>query len=124
MAGAGGLRGRAPPTVAEDQRARWTGAQWELSALPAAPAVVPAPVPSLVSLLGFQLALLRRGDLAAADQAVAALTGADAAEAQLWWAKSVVISRGDPLVATVAGAAGLSDATVDALFVDASLPLR
>lgn len=120
----GGAVDAAPPTVPAGQRARWTGAKWELNTLPAAPADGPVLVPSVVSLLGFQIALLRRGDLAAADHAVAALTGADAAEAQLWWAKAPVIARGDSLVATVAGAAGLSDTTVDALFVAASLPLR
>lgn len=100
----------------DDVRAGWTydGTNW------AAPAPVPTPVPSVVSMRQARLALLQAGKLAEVNAAIAALPSPDKEQAQIEWEYATEVERDSALVAQLAPALGLNAAALDALFTTAA----
>lgn len=76
----------------------------------------PAPVPQSVTRAQAKLALNAAGLLSSADGAIANA----GTEAQIYWADASVFERSHPLIASIGGALGLSEAQIDALFQDAA----
>lgn len=77
--------------------------------------VVPA-VPDSVTMRQARLALLQSGLLAQVNSAVAAMPGAAGDTARIEWEFSSTVERNRPLVQSLVGALGLTDAQLDDLF--------
>ena len=81
---------------------------------------VPMPVtprcPELVTMRQARLALNEAGKLAEVNAAVASLSGTSGDAARIEWEFSSTVERHRPLVTTLAGVLGLTDAQLDALF--------
>jgi hypothetical protein len=88
--------------------------------VPEVPPVVVAGVPQSVTMRQAQLALLGAGLLDTVNAAIAAMAGDAGRAAQITWATSSAVERGNPLIAALAGALGLTDAAIDALFIQAA----
>lgn len=77
--------------------------------------VVPA-VPEVVTMRQARLALLQSGLLAQVNTAVAAMPGAAGDAARIEWEFSSTVERNRPLVQSLVGALGMTDAQLDDLF--------
>lgn len=78
--------------------------------------VAGASVPGSVTPAQAHIALSRAGLLDTVNSAIAALSGQDGIEVQIWWAKAEEIRRDNPHLASVAVGLGLSSDQVDDLF--------
>lgn len=77
----------------------------------------PGYVPPFITMAQARVVLHRAGLLSAVEAAVAAAGG----EVQIAWEYSQTVSRQSALIAALAPALGLSDATLDQLFRDAAV---
>jgi len=104
--------------IADDGNAR-IGGSWDGSAFhpPPPPAVV---VPASVTMRQARLALLGAGKLAEVDAAIDMLPSPQKDAARIEWEYAAVVERTSPLIATLGPALGLSEAALDALFVQAA----
>lgn len=84
------------------------------------PAPPPPGPPSVVTMRQARLALLQAGKLAGVAQAIAALPSPAKESAQIEWEYSTEVRRDWPVVQALAPALGMSDADLDALFIQAS----
>ena len=83
-----------------------------------APYVAPqAQAPQSISMRQARRALLAAGLLATVNAGISAMPEAD----QIEWEFATTVQRASPLVATLASALGLDDATLDALFTQGAL---
>lgn len=84
--------------------------------------VVPAPpsAPRVVTMRQARLALLQAGKLAAVNQALATLPGAQGEAARIEWEFAATVERGSELVTMLAGALSLSANDLEALFTTAA----
>lgn len=80
----------------------------------------PPPVPSVVDMAQARLALLQAGLYDAVQAAVAGLPGAAGDAARIEWEFRATVRRDSPLVASLAGALGLTSQQLDDLFTLAS----
>lgn len=108
-------------TTVGELRANWDGAAWvDLPyAVPTAPPVR-LPCPHSVTMRQARLALLGVGLLDDVETAIAAMSEPAKSAALIEWNVSNELLRGNPLVAALGPALGLSDAQVDALFIAAA----
>lgn len=89
--------------------------------LPPFPAYeAPSTVPLRVTARQAQLCLLQSGYLPQVQTVINALPPAVKTAAQITWDKSLYLDRDNPMLATLAAAIGLTDAQIDALFVQAA----
>ena len=79
-----------------------------------------ARVPQSITMRQARLALLGAGLLANVDAAIASLPDPEKSAAQIEWEYAAVVQRNAGLVPAMAGALGLDDAGLDALFVAAA----
>lgn len=79
--------------------------------------IPPAPVPASITPLQARKALRAAGLFASVTQAMASMSD----EELETWEYALAIERNDPLLVTVAADLGLTEAQVDALFVQASV---
>lgn len=79
----------------------------------------PRPV-TVVTMRQARLALLAAGLLDAVDAAIAGMPGNQGAAARIEWEYATTLDRSWPLVTALAGALGLDDAQLDALFEQAA----
>ncbi len=115
-----------PPTLSTStvpgaDRANWTGYAWDV--LPYAAPVIdeaPPPVPAAVTMRQARIALFGAGLLASVDAAIDTLSEPTKTLARIEWEYSNELQRGNALVAALTPALGLTDAQVDALFVQAA----
>lgn len=91
---------------------RWDGSSWQ----PYAPVIVP----SEVSMMQARLALLQTGLLDQVDAQIAAMTDPPRIASKIRWEFATAVRRDDPLVAELGAALGLSQAQLDALFIQAA----
>jgi hypothetical protein len=77
----------------------------------------PPPIPQSVTRAQAKLALNAAGLLSGAEAAIANA----GAEAQIYWADASVFERAHPLIASIGGALGLSEAQIDDLFIAAGV---
>jgi len=77
-------------------------------------------VPQRVPMADAQIVLLRAGLLQKVQDALDAMPSPEGDEARIRWAKDQYIRRDNPLVVSVQGALGMTDADIDALFVAAA----
>lgn len=110
--------------VTEEQASGWvnyraTDARDGVEPAPPAPPA-PALVPQQVTLRQARLALLGAGKLQGVDAAIDALPSPQREAARIEWDYARDVERGSPVVAMMAGALGLGDAELDALFIAAS----
>ena len=128
----------APPAIPEGQRARWTGAGWQLEDIPPPagpivgdPATAWHRVPALALINAASAAgwitedeadawAARSALPAAVADVLATLPDAERRPIRRRVLAMTVAERADPLVAAVAHAAGAGDAAVDALFREAA----
>jgi hypothetical protein len=107
----------APADVAAKCAEVWTVeviAAWQAQLTGAQP---PAPViPASVTMRQARLALLKTGLLATVNQAVSALPGAAGEAARIEWEFSSTVERNRPLVQSLVGVLGITDAQLDELF--------
>lgn len=85
----------------------WDGTKW----VPA-----PPPVPAVVTMRQVRLALLQSGMLTQVNTAVANMPGAAGDAARIEWGFSSTVERNHPLVQSLIGALGMTDAQLDGLF--------
>ncbi len=85
----------------------WNGSSW---------VAAPLPVPAVVTMRQARLALLQSGMLSQVNTAVAAMPGASGDAARIEWEFSSTVERNRPLVQSLVGALGLTDAQLDDLF--------
>lgn len=85
----------------------WNGSTW----MP-----VPLPVPEVVTMRQARLALLQSGLLAQVNTAVSSMTGAAGDAARIEWEFSSTVERNLPLVQSLTGVLGLTEAQIDDLF--------
>jgi hypothetical protein len=78
------------------------------------------PAPKVVTMRQARLALLGAGLLTTADQAIAAMTGAEGDAARIEWEYSMDVRRDSGLVGSMITALALTGEQVDALFVIAA----
>lgn len=90
---------------------------------PALPEYVPVvdPVPEVVSMRQARLALHAAGLLDAVAAEIVSMPGTDGEQARIEWEYAQDIRRDWPVVAAAAGALGLSDEQLDALFRTAAI---
>lgn len=74
-------------------------------------------VPQSVTMRQARLALLQQGLLATVNTAVAAMPGAAGEAARIEWEFSSTVERDRPLVQSLIGALGLTEAQLDSLFL-------
>jgi len=80
----------------------------------------PVPVPAAVTMRQARIALYGAGLLSSVDAAIDALPEPTKTLARIEWEYSNELQRGNALVAALTPALGLTDAQVDALFVQAA----
>ena len=80
----------------------------------------PQLVPQSVTMRQARLALLQAGKLQAVNNAIAAMTGAEGEAARIEWDYSNEVRRTQPLTIALAQAIGMTEAEMDALFVEAA----
>lgn len=78
------------------------------------------PPPSIVSMRQARLALLHAGKLQAVNNAIAAMQGPQGEAARIEWDYSNEVRRTQTLTIALAQAIGMTDAEMDALFVEAA----
>lgn len=79
-----------------------------------------ARIPHSVTMRQARLALLAVGRLADVSGALAALPEPDRSAAEIEWEYALTVERNSPLTVMLAAALALTDAEIDALFVDAA----
>ena len=79
-----------------------------------------SPVPQQVTMRKARLALLGAGLLSSIDAAIAALPSPQKEEAQIEWEYSGEVQRHNGFVSLLAPSLGLTDAQIDALFIEAA----
>lgn len=79
-------------------------------------AVLPDPVPEVVTMRQARLALLQSGLLATVQSAVDAMPGAEGDAARIEWEFSSTVERNRPLVQSLGAALSLTEAQLDDLF--------
>ena len=84
------------------------------------PPVPPVPVPAAVTMRQARLALLGAGKLAGVTAAINALPSPQKEAAQIEWEYSQTVERNRGFVLLLSAALGLTDAQMDALFVNAA----
>lgn len=100
-----------PPQPSAD--AVWLNGEWVLPDPPG--------VPTSVSPYQFRLCLLRRGvSMASVDAMIDALPQPARDEARVAWEYGLEVRRDHPLVSQFAAALGMTEAQVDAAFVEAA----
>jgi len=77
-------------------------------------------IPQQVTMRQARLALLHAGLLADVDTAIARLPDPDRSAAQIEWEYAAVVQRTSGLVPAMGAALGMTEAQLDALFVEAS----
>ena len=90
-------------------------AEFEASRMPG-----PPPVPHVVTMRQARLALLGAGLLATVNSTIAGMTGMTGDAARIEWEFSSEVKRGQPLIASLAPLLSLTDAQIDALFIQAA----
>lgn len=113
------------PEVPEGFRAKWTGAGFDMEAIPVDPEPEPEPepepgVPTVVTMRQARLALHAAGLLHLVDAALDNLEEPHKTTARIEWEYSQEVQRGKPIVQMLAPALGLSEADLDTLFTEAS----
>lgn len=103
-----------PPPTTGAEVAKWTAEGWQI--LAAAPQAPPAPIPQSVTMRQARLALLGAGLLSMVETAIGGAGPAAAIE----WEYAQEVQRASGLVPAMATALGLTDAQIDALFVQAA----
>lgn len=94
----------------------WRGTAWELvQAVPAA-----AQVPTQVTMRQARLALLGAGLLSQVNAAIASLPSPQKEAAQIDWEFAATVDRSFGLVPAMGAALGMTNAQLDALFVQAA----
>lgn len=88
--------------------------------LPAEDHSQPVFAPSAVDMRQARLALLGAGLLTAVNDALAVMPGIEGEAARIEWEFAAQVVRESPLVAGLAGALGLTEAQLDALFIAAA----
>lgn len=89
----------------------------EIEAIKAAiPSGLPPSVPEVVTMRQARLALLQTGMLTSVSSAVAVMPGDAGEAARIEWEFSSTVERNRPLVQSLIGALGLTEAQLDALF--------
>lgn len=78
------------------------------------------PPPSVVSMRQARLALLRAGKLQQVNNAIASMQGMEGEAARIEWDYSNEVRRNQPLTIALAHAIGMTEAEMDALFVEAA----
>lgn len=78
--------------------------------------VIPAPIPTIVSMRQARLALLQSGLLSSVDAAIATLPSPQKEAAQIEWEYSQEVHRDKALVGMLAPALGLNESQLDDLF--------
>lgn len=76
----------------------------------------PPPIPEVVTMRQARLALLQSGLLAQVNTAIANMSGIDGDAARIEWEFSNTVERNQPLVQSLIGALGLTEAQLDDLF--------
>ena len=104
----------APPALTGSQVARWIATSWEV--LQEHPVAPPAPIPQSVTMRQAELALLDADLLDDIEALIPMLPRSD----QISWKRASVVERSNPLVAYVQQTKGMTDAQIDALFVQAA----
>lgn len=79
-------------------------------------AVLPPAIPEVVTMRQARLALLQSGLLAQVNTAIANMSGIDGDAARIEWEFSNTVERNQPLVQSLIGALGLTEAQLDDLF--------
>ena len=108
-----------PPACDEGQRAVFDGMAWGVEAIPQPdpPPAEPTPtVPDVVTMRQARLALLQNGMLTQVNTAVANMPGTAGDAARIEWEFSSTVERNRPLVQSLIGALGLTEAQLDDLF--------
>lgn len=80
----------------------------------------PSNIPASVTMRQARLALLAAGKLALVEAAIASLSEPDKTAAQIEWEYSNEVQRSNGLVASLGPALGMTEAELDALFVQAA----
>lgn len=80
----------------------------------------PEIVPQSVTMRQARLALLQAGKLQAVNNAIAAMQGTQGEAARIEWDYSNEVKRSQPLTLALAQAIGMTDAEIDALFIEAA----
>lgn len=108
-------------TTPGDLRSNWDGFVWvEKPYVPPTSPPVRLPCPHSVTMRQARLALLGVGLLDDVETAISAMSEPAKSAALIEWNVSNDLLRGNPLVAALGPALGLSDAQVDALFIAAA----
>lgn len=92
---------------------------WDGETLTAPPAP-PVPIPQQVTMRQARLALLGAGLLAGVDAAIDSLPEPDRTAAKIDWEYAAVVQRDSGLVPAMGAALGMTEAQIDALFVEAA----
>lgn len=100
--------------------ASWCRQYTPVAAPPETPPVVINGVPQTVTKKQAKKALAAAGLLSAVETALANATGTEGAFARIEWADSITFNRNNAVLLSLAGALGMSDAQLDALFVAAA----
>lgn len=100
------------PTMTQEQR----DAVMAVYAAHDPDAVLPVPVPDVVTMRQARLALLQSGLLATVQAAVDAMPGGEGDAARIEWEFSSTVERSRPLVKSLAAALPLTEAQLDDLF--------
>jgi hypothetical protein len=91
-----------------------TGETTEVEFTPPAPTV-----PDAVSMRQARLVLFGAGKLADVDAALAGMPSPDKEAAQIEWEYATEVRRDSPLIAALAPALNMTEAQIDALFIEA-----
>ena len=102
-------------------RLGFTRADFPNAQPPELPEYVPPvePVPQVVTMRQARLALLVAGLLGRVNDALAAMPDVEGEAARIEWEYATTVERDSPLIAGLAGALGLDDGAIDALFISA-----
>lgn len=77
-------------------------------------------VPTIVTMRQARIAMSRAGLLTQVEAALASMTGQAGVEARIEWEYALTFERNHPLVQNLSAALGLSETTLDNLFLTAS----
>lgn len=83
-------------------------------------AEMPAQIPQCVTMRQARLALLQAGKLESVKNVIAAMTGTQGESARIEWDYSNEVQRDQPLTIALAQAIGMTEAEMDALFIEAA----
>ena len=83
--------------------------------------ILPALVPTAVSMRNAQRILYREGLLASVEAVIAAMEGEEGDLARIDWARALTVERTDPVVLHLIPRLGKSELEIDHMFIDAAL---